>query len=197
MELTDDFNVINLTHALVECARAGDAKAVQELLEKGAPVNGQDYFGTTALIIAASEGHADVVKVLLAQPGIEVDEKNKSSGSTALAMAAYKGHVDIIELLVAAGANINETDDGNNTPLMYAAQQGHAAAAQKLTDLGAALGMKNIAGCTALSLAEVKNGTDCTEVIAILKEAERKPHVHMVMPEGITGLKRRIAGRAP
>lgn len=41
---------------------------VQALLAQGAEVNLQDDEGSTALMCASEHGHADIVKLLLAQP---------------------------------------------------------------------------------------------------------------------------------
>ena len=74
---------------------SGHMEIVQLMLEKGANPNAGFYS-------AAILGRAEIIKILLAQPGIDVNQK-ESSGSTALDEAVDKGHIECIELIRAAG----------------------------------------------------------------------------------------------
>ncbi|KIH45225.1 ankyrin repeat protein [Ancylostoma duodenale] len=49
----------------------GKKNTTELLLQCGAQVNLQDEEGSTALMCAAEHGHKDIVKLLLAQPGID------------------------------------------------------------------------------------------------------------------------------
>ena len=51
---------------LIEAAGYRDLATVRSLLNSGANVNQPDKSGKTSLSLAASQGHADVVKILLA-----------------------------------------------------------------------------------------------------------------------------------
>ncbi|PVF93060.1 hypothetical protein CPB86DRAFT_790504 [Serendipita vermifera] len=62
------------------------------------------YTGT-ALIYAAAGNRIEVVKILLAQPGIDVDLV--IHGNTALGRAAQNGFPEVIELLCRAGAKVS------------------------------------------------------------------------------------------
>ena len=88
---------------------------VTVLLQAGADVNSPrpDYLDT-ALIEASYKGYKDVVKLLLAQPGIQLDAIN-IDGRTALMAAAEKGHLEIVEMLLKAGAKISITDKRGET----------------------------------------------------------------------------------
>jgi len=78
---------------------------VTVLLKAGADAN-SSYDGFTALFWASSKGNTNAVKLLLAQPGIQLDEASPD-GHTALMTAAEHGHVEIVEMLLKAGANVS------------------------------------------------------------------------------------------
>lgn len=79
----------------------GTAKAL-ELIEAGADVNAATPGGTTALILAAETGHAEVVEALIAK-GAGLNARNKT-GMTALGLALDNGHDEIVRMLRDAGA---------------------------------------------------------------------------------------------
>ena len=88
---------------------------VTVLIEAGADVNSPDpEYGDTALFWASYKGNKDLVKLLLAQPGIKLDVIN-IDGATALMGAAEKGHLEIVEMLLKAGANISITNKRGET----------------------------------------------------------------------------------
>jgi ankyrin repeat protein len=61
-------------------------------------VNAADVSGYTALICAAHRGRAEVVTLLLAADGIDVNAED-SRRKTALQYASAKGHAAAVELL--------------------------------------------------------------------------------------------------
>src|SRR4051812_45689992 len=73
---------------------------VTALIEAGADINSPhaDY-GYTALFWASYKGNNNSVKLLLAQPGLKLDETDVD-GDTALMAAAEHGHADIMEMLL-------------------------------------------------------------------------------------------------
>jgi ankyrin repeat protein len=77
--------------------------------------------GCTPLYIAAQNGHAAVVSVLIAA-GADVN-KARASGGTPLYIAAQRGHAGVVDLLIAAGANVNATRK-NGTALNIALANG-------------------------------------------------------------------------
>lgn len=68
--------VIEPTIRLMYLANEGDLEGIEELLESGTNVNFTDIDGRTALHVAACQGHADVVDLLL-RSGAEVDPKDR------------------------------------------------------------------------------------------------------------------------
>ena len=85
------------------------------LIQAGADVNSpQPDYRHTALFWASFKGYKDLVKLLLAQPGIQLDAIN-IDGDTPLMAAAEKGHAEIAEMLLKAGANVSITDKRGET----------------------------------------------------------------------------------
>lgn len=98
---------------------------VDALLASGAdanaPVEMMPGFPTTFLVIAAGNGHLDVVKALLKNKA-QVD-KTDSFQMTPLMAAAANGSLDVVEFLLASGANPKAKDkDGKD--VLAAAKEG-------------------------------------------------------------------------
>jgi ankyrin repeat protein len=74
--------------------------------------------GISPLIAASSEGHLDVVKLLITA-GANVDGKDQDE-TTALMAASARGHVGAVKELLAAGAKVNEQNRDGHTALMFA-----------------------------------------------------------------------------
>jgi ankyrin repeat protein len=91
---------------LMTCAKSGSVDAVQILAEYGAQVNTKEPSqNQTALMWAAGQRHADVVKALIAARA-DLNAHSKQ-GFTALHFAARAGDQESVKLLLAAGMNIN------------------------------------------------------------------------------------------
>ena len=82
----------------MQAVRAGNLRAVNRLIAKGADVNLQYKPGYTALMMAVVHGHENIVAQLLAVPGIDVNAPNPA-GDTALDFAKKENNPVIIELL--------------------------------------------------------------------------------------------------
>lgn len=59
-----------LPPSLRQCARYGEAEEVAQLLGQGTPVDAVDDGGRTALFFAAGNGHAEVLRLLLAHGAV-------------------------------------------------------------------------------------------------------------------------------
>ena len=80
--------------------------------------------GMTLLHYAALQGKTEVVKLLLAAPGINVNLAD-SYGKTPLILASQNGRTEVVKLLLGApGIDVNRADKDGNTPLRVASKAG-------------------------------------------------------------------------
>jgi outer membrane protein assembly factor BamB len=86
--------------ALWTAVRAGDVKAIQAALDKGADVNAKNEIGVSALWIAASKGKLPVLE-LLVKKGADVNVRDGIWYGTPLTMSEK---VDVARMLIKAGA---------------------------------------------------------------------------------------------
>jgi len=93
---------------LMTAARAGKLGPVKSLVIRGATVDSRDERrGQTALMWAAAEGHAEIVKELI-EAGADF-RLRLASGFTPLLFAVREGRIDVVRVLLKAGADVNET----------------------------------------------------------------------------------------
>jgi len=109
---------------LLQASHRGLTVVVKALLEKHA-ANGKGGYlddasddGITPLIAAASEGHLEVVQLLVGAKA-SIDAKDKDQ-TTPLMAAAARGHLDVAKELLTAGAAVNEQNADGHTALMFA-----------------------------------------------------------------------------
>lgn len=120
-------------------AREGTDATVRDLLRQGENVNAASTLsGVTALILAATNGHEQIVGALL-DAGAAVDGADKAGG-TALMYASSKGYPGIVQMLLQHGAAVNRhspMDELDSTALVLAAGSGQDAVLELLLKAGA------------------------------------------------------------
>ena len=146
-------------------ARNGQTEAVQMYLTSGYTPNIISPRGDSLLIVASYHGHADLVKLVLAQPGVPVDFQNKM-GFTALTGASFKGYTGIMRQLIAAGATVNHRNMSGQTALMFASLTGRFDAVKLLLNSGASAKVKDTSGNDAAALAAQQGATDVAAALA-------------------------------
>lgn len=102
-----------LNQELSTASESGDLAEISRLLAFGADPRFDD---SAALSLAASQGHADCVKLLIPVSDPNVD------GSRPLRWAAHGGHAECVKLLIPV---CNPSGNEFDTPLCMAADQGH------------------------------------------------------------------------
>jgi hypothetical protein len=110
---------------LCGAASDGDAEAVVHLAKQGVPVDSKDICGATPLWHAASEGHTEAVRALLATNAVDVNVTD-IHGRTPLFWPAADGYVEIVKLLLGHGAQQDYVDKEGKSPCMVARSYGQA-----------------------------------------------------------------------
>jgi len=110
-------------------------------------------YDTTALHIAAKNGHVATVKLLIennADLNIRQESSFGHTGTTPLGVAAERGNSLCAIELLKAGADVNLASSSGATPLMIAASKGREAIVALLIGFGADVSLCNCRGETAL-----------------------------------------------
>ncbi|KAL8919594.1 MAG: hypothetical protein Q9172_004922 [Xanthocarpia lactea] len=123
----------------------GKDDVVKVLLEHG--VDAEDNGRNEALFLAAGEGHATTVEMLL-ENGAEVDARDWL-GSTAMDFAAPGGYEKTVRILLQYGARLDLRDTQGNSALHWAVP--HEAVTKLLLENGADPNAQNDRGQTPLS----------------------------------------------
>ena len=123
---------------LLAAAQKGKTEACELLLETGkADLEDTDQLGNTALNLAALNGHASTVSLLLSK-GARMNTKNNND-YTPFASALWNGQSEVCKLLLDTNeASLNERI-GDTTLLMLAISLGHLEVCELLMNRGSSL----------------------------------------------------------
>jgi ankyrin repeat protein len=122
---------------LYKAAEGGHVEIAKILIAKGAETNAVDKWRWTPLAIACQNGHARMVELLLAQPGIDTSIGNIKSGHMPLIIAAARGYEDIVRQLIQKGVDVNAKTTGADTALLLAERYQQQRIATILREKGA------------------------------------------------------------
>lgn len=150
----------------VEFFRAAQLDAagrVQAALARGVSPNARDPNGETGLIVAMRYEALNVARLLMDQPGIDL-EARAPNGNTALMMAAFRKNRQAVLDMLKRGAQVNQK---GWTALHYAAAAGSVEICTILLDKYAYIDAESPSGMTPLMLA-AREGQE--EVVALLLE---------------------------
>lgn len=183
--------------AIIWASILGDVEMARILIAAGADVNIVNSGRATAMWLAATNGHYEVLQMLInggadlkkfgggllnmvAQRGqLELVslllEKGVAAasarGNKALITAADSGSTEIAALLIEKGADLEAQDSTQRTPLMHAAETGRTETITMLIDKGAKINASDKYGDTALMRA-IQRGHDQAAITLIQKGAD-------------------------
>jgi ankyrin repeat protein len=134
--------------------------------------NKKDSNGYTPLMIAAKNGHKDMVELLLSIGTLDINAMC-SFRRTPLSWAALNGHKDTVEVLIRIGeAEVDIKDNNGDTPLSLAASIGYKDTVEVLLSIGkASVDTKDNDGRTPLILAASMGYKGTVEVLLSVGKA--------------------------
>lgn len=109
---------------LHEAANLNSSEVARVLIKNGADVSLEDENGLNPFHSAAFHDHPEVVFVILMEAEPDLDATDHD-GNTAAHGSDQNGNADTTRALVAAGANVQATDNDGWTPLHEAARDSH------------------------------------------------------------------------
>lgn len=139
-----------LRHYYFDAARRGDVAMLKEFGKAGYDLNTRDGKGYTGLILAAYNGRAEAVDLLLAA-GADACAGDKR-GNTALMGAIFKGELKIARRLAATSCQPNQRNNAGQTAAMFAALFQRSDILKELVERGADVSAKDHAGNSAEAL---------------------------------------------
>lgn len=153
--------------ALHLAAEAGQLEAVRLLCDAGAVVNKQDIVGSTPLLLAAYEGHTEVVRELVLKRAAAVDSARPEDGSTPLVCATGQSDYEMMALLLSCGANpsIKQPTGAQESVLIGAAKRLDYGAAQLLLRCGADVHATDRHGHNALYYAQEASNSSLVRLL--------------------------------
>ncbi|OMJ95899.1 hypothetical protein SteCoe_624 [Stentor coeruleus] len=138
-----------LGHNLIKSSANGDLKEVQSLLKRKADPNFTDKKSWTPLMWASSQGHTEIVKLLLDKNGkvIMNDSMEKASNNhTPLHWSSFNGHLHVVWVLIKQGLDPNDIDKFGNNCVHHAVAGGRKDILETLLALGVHTDHKNSRG---------------------------------------------------
>ncbi len=115
----------------------GHVEVVQKLIHlDNIDISSSIQNRTTVLHLAADAGNLPMVQILvekLKAQGLSLDQ-TLTLGETALFLAAHRGHVKVVHFLLSNGADINASNEAQETPLYIAAFQCCVEVVQRLLE---------------------------------------------------------------
>lgn len=152
---------------LMAAVVSGDTEAVRRLIAEGVeiderfPVVNGFNDAHTPLLVAARDGHTDIVRLLL-EAGADVNATEPTFGAVPLHKAVYNGHVESTRIIAAwPGIDLDFQGATNGyTPLHDALWHGYEECSLAVIEAGAGLRLVGHDGKTPLGLATEVFGAD-------------------------------------
>lgn len=141
-----------------------DVQRVQLLLSHGADVNAR-ALDWSALEIAISKGHSDLVDLLISNGASTKADPGTPFRHDALGFAAYEGNLQIVQQLVERGASVNDAEGIKSSALIAAIRFRHLDTAEFLLKCGAACGANTAIENSPLIIAVEQGSLDAVKLL--------------------------------
>ncbi|KAJ3084758.1 hypothetical protein HK102_000564 [Quaeritorhiza haematococci] len=131
-------DVLAMEKLLQNSARKGDLEGVRTAIQSGLIVSADlisTRTGWTLLLLAAKNGHTDIVEYLIQKANCDVHQSN-NDGEDGLFWASAGGHINTMKCLLRAGANPNARCKDGRTAMSIAAFCGQTDACSCLIQAG-------------------------------------------------------------
>lgn len=157
---------------LIRAAETGDVNLAHEAINEKANINHiniylrPNAYRKTPLMIAAGNGHAEVVRLLL-KHNANINIQDDLCGNNALMRATQNGHVEIVRFLLKHHTNINTQDISRNTALILAAANNKIEVVYILLEYNANTNVLNLYGLTELACAVQKNNSTIVKILIL------------------------------
>ncbi|MDQ1474682.1 MAG: uncharacterized protein QOJ99_6162 [Bryobacterales bacterium] len=145
-----------------EATRTNSVAEAKQLILDHTDISKPGPDGFTPLILAAYNGNAEMVELLLEN---HADVHTGSRKGNALMAASFRGYTAIAEKLIKAGARVNDANVAGGTALMYAALSGRTDVIRLLIRSGAQAGPRDRRGLDAATLAERQGNQELADMI--------------------------------
>ncbi|MBQ9895737.1 MAG: ankyrin repeat domain-containing protein, partial [Synergistaceae bacterium] len=155
-----------LTPVMLAAAYNSNPEILEALLKAGASITSSDEMGRTPLMLAAALNLEPAVTASLLRHGASVKTRDLA-GRTALWFAASRHNFQAAELLIDAGANPNEANNDNISPLQAACERPEFNIINLLIEAGADINRRDNRRLTPLMRA-VAAGADAQVVKAFI-----------------------------
>lgn len=149
---------------LCAAARNGDLNSIRYMQKVGANLGGADYDGRTALHLAASEGHAEVVRYLL-ENGSSIYARDRFGNTPFMDSITNKKH-DVIEMIKQCGGHlVHESPFELGVLLCSSAAMDDVAGLRAYNIAAVDMTCVDYGGNTALHVAAINNKLDAVQYL--------------------------------
>ena len=168
---------------LIYASYSGNLPLAKFSVINGADINLKDENGTTALIMATTNGNLEIIKYLSDERGLEINAQDDNE-KTALMYAAMSGNLEIVKYLVEERrVDMNVKDSQGHNAFMYAIMEGHLEVVKYLIENGTNINDRNRYNSTALMLASLNGKFEVAKYLI-----EKKANIYIRAESGRNAL---------
>ena len=155
---------------LMQAIQRGNKKIAQLLIQKNADIQATTTDGYNALMYASAMRDSSILKTLLQQPNIDLQQTSIPTTQhplslNALSIAAGSGFSEHISLLLKNGADIDQQSCTGETALIHACRQNKTEIAELLLTEEANPLLRNQKGLSALRYATIHNNPKIVQML--------------------------------